>query len=199
RPYDNKQKLAARADWDLPDARRPLLVVTGGGLGARKINQAIVASADDLIDKLGLSIVHITGQADYERVAGMASKNAHYRLLPFVSDKMPELFGSADIVVSRAGATTMLELAAARASVIIVPNPLLTGGHQLKNARVYDKGRAALIVDESKLDEGDLYAAIERLVGDADLRRRIADNLAAFAKPQAAKDVAELILKAAQQ
>lgn len=198
RPYGTDQKLAARADWDLPDAKRPLLVVTGGGLGARRINQAIVGVADQLIDDLGLSIVHITGQGDYNRVSALASKNAHYRLLPFVSDKMAELFGAADIVVTRAGATTMLELAAAQASVIIVPNPLLTGGHQLKNAEVYRKGEAALIVDETRLDDGDLYMAIERLVREPALRQRLATNLAAFAKPDAAKEVAQLILGAAK-
>lgn len=198
RPYDSAEKLTARADWDLPDAQRPLLVVTGGGLGARRINQAIVSTADQLINELGLSIVHITGQGDYNRVAALATKNAHYRLLPFVSDKMAELFGAADIVVTRAGATTMLELAAAHASVIVVPNPLLTGGHQLKNAAVYRKGEAALIVDETKLDDGDLYRAIEQLVKQPALRQRLASNLATFAKPDAAKTVAELIIGAAK-
>lgn len=188
----------ARGDLGLPDASRPLVVVTGGGLGARRINQAILATAQKLIDD-GVSVIHITGQGEFAASEKLAPESVHYKLLPFVSRDMARVLGAADLVVARAGATTMLELAALGSAVIIVPNPMLTGGHQLKNAAVYQGADAAEIIDEAALVEhpSKIYDEITTLLKSAARRELLGKNLHTFARPDAALDVARLVVEAA--
>lgn len=188
----------ARGDLGLPDASRPLVVVTGGGLGARRINQATLAIAQQLLND-GVSVVHITGQAEFEASEKLAPESVHYKMLPFVSRGMARLLGAADVVVTRAGATTMLELAALGSAVIIVPNPILTGGHQLKNAAVYQGAKAAEVIDETNLADhpSELYDKITTLLKSDHHRKTLGDNLHKFARPDAALDVARLVVEAA--
>lgn len=188
----------ARGDLGLPDASRPLVVVTGGGLGARRINHAMLAIAQKLLDD-GVSVVHITGQSEFAASERLAPDSVHYKVLPFVSREMSRVLGAADIVVARAGATTMLELAALGSAVIIVPNPILTGGHQLKNAAVYQGADAAEIIDESALKEhpSELYDKITTLLKSKTRREILGKNLHTFARPDAALDVARLVVEAA--
>lgn len=199
--YSDEDRLAAKRQLELPDTTRPLLVATGGGLGARRVNDAILAIAERLVGQLGISILHITGQDDFERCRQQAHHSAHYQLRPFVAEGMAEVLGAADIVVTRAGATTMLELAALGSTVIIIPHPYLSGGHQLKNATVYQEADAALVIQEAELqvDPERLFQAVSGLIGSADSRRSLAEHLAAMAKPEAARDVAAMVMEAGRQ
>ena len=197
-PLTVDQTTVVRGDLGLPDAHRPLVVVTGGGLGARRINQAMLRLADRLIAD-GASVFHITGKGEFAACEKQAPDSVHYKLVPFVSQDMARVLGAADVVVARAGATTIQELAAISAAVVLVPNPMLTGGHQLKNAAVYASADAALIVDETTLvsDPNQLYDAISLLLSDERRRREIGKNLHQFARPDAALDVARLVVNAA--
>jgi UDP-N-acetylglucosamine--N-acetylmuramyl-(pentapeptide) pyrophosphoryl-undecaprenol N-acetylglucosamine transferase len=198
KPMGKEQIKSARGDLGLPDARRPLVVVTGGGLGARRINQAMIRIAPKLIED-GLSVVHITGKSEFASAEKYAPESVHYKLVPFISTGMAPVLGAADVVVTRAGATTMLELASLAASVIVIPNAILTGGHQLKNAAVYEEADAAVVLDETKLtkDPAQLYGAITELVNNETERERLGKNLYQFARPDAALDVARLVVEAA--
>ena len=180
----------------LHDTKKPLVVVTGGGLGARNINRAITAIAPQLLDKT--AIVHVTGSGNYQEVLAQAPEHIDYIARPFISGLAP-LFGAADVVITRAGATTTQELAAMAKPVIIVPNPFLTGGHQLKNAAVYEKANAALVIEEEELVTKPtvLRRAVEELLADAKKRAQYGLRLYAFAKPDAAVDMAALIVEAA--
>jgi len=197
-PLDGDQIREARGDIGFPDASRPLIVVTGGGLGARRVNQAMLRIAQRLVSD-GASVFHITGQNEFDACEKQAPDSVHYKLVPFVSRDMARILGSADVVVARAGATTIQELASLGAAVVLVPNPMLTGGHQLKNAAVYETADAALIVDEKTLstEPTQLYAAITLLLSDERRRRELGKNLHQFARPDAALDVARLVVDAA--
>lgn len=198
-PLGSEDMKAARTELELPDIARPLIVVTGGGLGARRLNDAFLAAGDRLCEELGVAVIHITGQNDYERAQHQAPESVHYRLLPFVAKDMARVLGAADIVVTRAGATTMLELAALRATVVIVPHPYLTGGHQLKNAAMFEEAGAAVVLQEKQLETPDmLFTAMKELVGDNDYRQRLGGRLHEFARPQAARDVATMIIEASR-
>ena len=98
--------------------------------------------------------------------------------------------------MARAGATTILELAALAKPTILIPNGRLTGGHQLKNAAVYKNAGAVEIVDESvmELNQKVLVDAIESVISDKQKSRNIAQALHGFAKPDAALEVAKMIL-----
>ena len=109
---------------------------------------------------------------------------------------MPRLLGAADIVITRAGATTILELAALAKPTILVPNAALTGGHQLKNAAVYGDAQVALVLDEDEMieDTSLLLNAVQFYLSDAKTTRAMAKRFGKFAKPHAAADMAKLIL-----
>lgn len=198
KPYTTDQQKEAKAGLGLVDIARPLVVVTGGGLGAQRINDATTRIGQQLADA-GVSVYHVTGQGQFANVSLHAPHSVHYQAVPFVAKRMYDVLGAADVVVTRAGATTLLELAALAKPVIIIPNPLLTGGHQLKNAAVYAEADAAVVLDEAALvdDPQPLYAAITELVNAPERAAQMGARLQAFAKPDAAGDVARLITKAA--
>jgi len=199
RPYPEEDKRAARTWLGFPDIERPLVVVTGGGLGARRINEAMLSIGDKLVSS-GFSVLHITGHGDFATCESKAPDSVHYKLLPFVSERMADVLGAADLVVTRAGATTLLELAALHQAVIIIPNPLLTGGHQLKNAAIYEKADAARIFDENMLSDTEaLFDTISTLLSDEAVRTSLAKAIAPFARRDAALDVAKLIVEAAHK
>lgn len=178
---------------------KPLIVVTGGGLGAERINKAVVAIAHKLLPHV--SVIHITGAKQFQQFEDKIPQDPNYKLLPFVSQGMAQLLGAADVVVTRAGATTMLELAALQKAVIVVPNAMLTGGHQLKNAKVYEKENAVIVADELQFqdDPNVLFEEIMLLISDNDLRKKMGERLGKFAKPNAARDTVELIIKTAKK
>ena len=101
-----KQKLKKKFDVD---PKRPLLVVTGGGLGAKRINDVMVEISPRLVDKT--SVVHLSGSSQYNELLDRIPSSSDYKLISFLSEGFTELIGAADIVVSRAGASSLAELA----------------------------------------------------------------------------------------
>lgn len=176
------------------NVNKPLVVVTGGGLGAGRINSAIVAIRENLLSEA--SVFLISGNQQYEEILKQTDEREGWRLQAFVHNGMAEVLAAADIVVTRAGATTLLELAALHKPTIIIPNGHLTGGHQLKNAKVYQDALAALIVSEDELDKDNQILA-RKIIGvlkSKKILKGLGDNFGKFAKPNAAKDMAKIIL-----
>ena len=99
-------------------------------------------------------------------------------------------------MVARAGATSLLELATLNKPTILIPNAKLTGGHQLKNAKVYEDANAVIILNEDKLENEPnlLVDAIKGILDSEKKAEQLSSNFAQFAKPEAAKDVADLVL-----
>lgn len=189
------QQAAAKKKWGV-DPKKPLLVITGGGLGARRLNNTTLAVLDTL-ETFG-SVILVSGAGQYEELRERIPKDTkNFQLHRFVST-MHELLGAADIVVTRAGATTILELAALEKPTILVPNAALTGGHQLKNAAVYGEAQVAIVLDEDEMVENPalLVKAVSAYTKDPKTTRSMAHRFGRFAKPHAAKDMAELILNA---
>lgn len=182
------------------DPAKPLVVVTGGGLGAVRINNAVALSLDKMLP--ATSVALIAGAAQYDELrATTPQDDPRFQLHDFVSKGMAQLLGAADIVVTRAGATTILELAALAKPTILIPNGYLTGGHQLKNAAAYAENGAVQVLDEHALDQNPslLAEAVVELLRDREGMERMAKLFHAFAKPDAAKDVADMITTAAKQ
>lgn len=194
----DKQQQKYKAELGLPDITWPVVVVTGGGLGAARINHAVTQIASDLLEAK-IAIVHVTGVSQYKKVSDVAPQHPAYIIKPFVSDGMYKVIGAADVVVTRAGATSLLEVAAMAKPTIIIPNMYLTGGHQLKNAKVYEQADAALVLDEKTLEAQphQLTTAIELLLHDKKRAGQLSETMHKFAKPNAALDVAELIVDVA--
>jgi UDP-N-acetylglucosamine--N-acetylmuramyl-(pentapeptide) pyrophosphoryl-undecaprenol N-acetylglucosamine transferase len=190
------QAAGARAHRDA--SQPPRVLILGGSQGAHAINVAMVAAAAELArQRPPLRIVHQTGERDLAFVrqeyetAGLAA-----RVEPFLDPVAPEMM-SADVVVCRAGATTLAELAASGRPAVLIPFPNATDDHQRKNAMVLATAGAAMCIDERELNGAGLAAAI---VGLADDRSRLASMSAAmrkFARPDAARHIVDRLLEIA--
>jgi UDP-N-acetylglucosamine--N-acetylmuramyl-(pentapeptide) pyrophosphoryl-undecaprenol N-acetylglucosamine transferase len=195
-PFTADERLAARKEWGI-DPTRPLVVVTGGGLGAQRINEAVAETLHELLDSA--SVVLISGTGQYDEMRALTPQNDdRYQLHAFVSSKMAELLGAADVVVTRAGATTILELAALGTPTILIPNGKLTGGHQLKNAAVYLDVKAVRVIDEPSMVENPhvLVEVVTDVLDNTTESIKMAKRFATFARPHAARDMADMILSA---
>jgi len=195
RPYTKAEQWDAKREWGInPD--KPLIVVTGGGLGARRLNNTVVSVSKKL--QKSASIILLSGVAQYDELkAKLPKNNENFQLHAFTSE-MPQLLGAADIVITRAGATTILELVALAKPTILVPNAALTGGHQIKNAAVYEDAKAAIVLVEDDMIDTPamLLKAVDELLNNPKETQAMARRFAAFAKPDAAKDMAKMILAA---
>ena len=194
-PYDKQRRIEMKRKLGF-GGHRPLIVVTGGGLGARRINVAVARNLTKLLSRCDVML--ISGEAQYDELrATTMPDTSHYQLKPFVSQGMAMIEGAADIAVSRAGATTLLELAALAKPTILIPNGYLSGGHQLKNAAVYAEKGAVLVVDENELERRPelLLDAVFNLLADPHHMDEMGEAFRRFAKPHAARDMADLVLE----
>ncbi len=192
--FSDKERQAAKEKWGI-SSKYPLVAVTGGGLGASRINDAIALSLDELMQFC--SVILVSGMWQYDELKSITPPNSdRFQLHSFISRDMASLLGAADVVVTRAGATTILELAALVKPTILVPNGRLTGGHQLKNAAVYLKENAVKVVDEALIVDNPqvLVSEIHDVLSHPEASRKMAQSFAAFARPNAARDVANMII-----
>lgn len=198
-PYDAARRAEVKRALGF-DPARPLVVVTGGGLGAKRLNMAVSRELSAL--KAITNVILISGEAQYDELRALTPQNdAQYQLHAFVASGMADMLGAADIVVARAGATTILELAGLAKPTILVPNGFLTGGHQLKNAAVYAENGAVSVIDELELEKRPdmLVDEIANLLADPSRMSAMSESFAAFAKPHAARDMAQMIVDAVKK
>ncbi len=174
------------------DAARVLIF--GGSQGAHAINVAMVEAAARLAASgIRLAITHQTGERDLDLVrtayqrAGLAA-----RVEAFIYEIDREM-KAADVVICRAGATTLAELAASGTPAILVPLPNSTDDHQRRNADVVARAGAAVALEERELTGDTLAAAMTDLVGDGERRRRMAIAARRLARPDAAQRIADRV------
>lgn len=193
RPLSDTERQVYKAKLGF-DPTKPLVVVTGGGLGAKRINDAIVKRLSSLLEVS--SVLLISGVGQYDELRAITPEDdVRFQLHAFVSTGMAGILGCADVVVARAGATTLLELAAVARPTIIVPNGNLTGGHQLKNAEVYESAGAVEVVSDREIEANPqlLIDAINVLLANPAKQQQMTKLFHAMAKPNAASDMADLI------
>jgi UDP-N-acetylglucosamine--N-acetylmuramyl-(pentapeptide) pyrophosphoryl-undecaprenol N-acetylglucosamine transferase len=174
------------------------VLIFGGSQGAHAINMAMVAAAPRLAADPGrVAITHQTGERDLERVRdGYQRAGLDARVEPFLFTMDREM-KAADLIVSRAGATTIAELAAAGRASILVPLPTAADDHQRKNAEVLAAAGAAELVEQQDLAGDRLAERILALVGDPERLARMRHAVEAFARPDAAKTIADRVLELA--
>jgi UDP-N-acetylglucosamine--N-acetylmuramyl-(pentapeptide) pyrophosphoryl-undecaprenol N-acetylglucosamine transferase len=196
-PFDTDEQQRAKHVLGLADLERPLIVVTGGGLGAESINTGVNLIAQDLIDA-GFSVYHVTGKRHYKQIMKARYDHPDYHIVEFVYKDMATVLGAADIVISRGSATFLQELAALAKPTIIVPASHL--GDQVKNAVVYEQAKAAIVLTDDEVRTGKvLFDAITTLHTNTPDSNAMAKRFFAFAKPDAAKDVANIVLETGKQ
>ncbi|MDE3155002.1 MAG: undecaprenyldiphospho-muramoylpentapeptide beta-N-acetylglucosaminyltransferase [Acidobacteriota bacterium] len=168
------------------------VLILGGSQGAHAINLAVVAAAPRLAAAgPSLALTHQTGAADLELVReGVGRAGLVARVEPFLHDMEREM-GSADLVVSRAGATTLAEITAAGRPSILVPLPTATDDHQRKNAEVLQQAGAAELLPQREMTGKVLADRVLALAADPARRRRMGRAAAGLARPDAARLIAD--------
>lgn len=198
---DDEVKRNARQELRL-DTKDKVIFVVGGGLGARSINEVIIQQSPRLLQNEYVHIFHVTGQKLFEETRSAYERTlkddlrARLHLFSFLED-IHLYSAAADIVVTRAGATNMAEFALQAKACIVVPNPLLSGGHQLLNAREIQDKHAAIIVNEPDATT-ELVGALEALLADEKRRHELEASIQLLATPHAAEAIAEKIIQVAQ-
>lgn len=182
------------------EADEQVLLVTGGSQGAEKMNELVLETLPQLIEKMG--IIHLTGRDHLEKIKkasaeliGMDDRSSKYKPYGYLDEKMGAAIMAADVVLARAGATSLAELAHLRKAAIVVPLPSAAGDHQSANARVFEVAGAVRVISQENLGHNLLLQNINDLMDSEELRETLSTNIARFDHPNAARDIANITYK----
>lgn len=178
------------------DKNKLTILSVGGSLGSRTLNNGWKENLDKLQEK-GYQLIWQTGKLDYKELSsepGISNLKSQIQIKEFIKD-METAYSAADVIVSRAGAIAISELAVAQKSVILVPFPFAAEDHQTKNAMNLVEKNAARMVKDSEMKEK-FWKTLSEVCEDENLRKEMSENLRYFAKPNAAKEIVDEILKA---
>jgi UDP-N-acetylglucosamine--N-acetylmuramyl-(pentapeptide) pyrophosphoryl-undecaprenol N-acetylglucosamine transferase len=169
------------------------VLVFGGSLGAKRVNALMLEALDQLGDlKEGMRFIHQTGKADLEEVRqGYAARGFDAEVVEFIDD-MSAAYAGADLVVCRAGATTIAELTVCKKAAILIPYPHATDNHQEVNARSLVDAGAALMFREAELTGQILASNIRTLKESPDRLKRMEKQAGLLGRPEAAKELADV-------
>jgi UDP-N-acetylglucosamine--N-acetylmuramyl-(pentapeptide) pyrophosphoryl-undecaprenol N-acetylglucosamine transferase len=187
----------ARRRFGLHD-ELPTLLVSGASSGASAINQAVAEMASDFL-RIG-QILHISGGRDLADLEAARSRLPEdratgWQIHAYLHDEMAQALGAADLAVMRSGASTLGELPAAKLPAVLVPGEY-EGWDQSPNARYLENQGAARALPQSRLSE--LQATVMNLLGDSDARLAMQDALSRLAQPEAAMNLAQLMMQMAE-
>lgn len=178
-----------------------MLLVFGGSLGARHINQAVAALKDDLLARPNLHVVHITGPKELDAVrealALTPDEERRWHLMGY-QDRMGETMAAADAIVSRAGATSLAEISARCIPALLVPFPFATEDHQTTNARAYVDAGCAMMIPDAEVEGSAFAEALASLIDDAAVREAQVAAARAQKTVQAAALLADVVEAAAK-
>ncbi len=191
------QSQGARARFGLEEQRKTLLVF-GGSRGAQRINEAVVQGLSEVAGATWLQILHVAGKMDFERVRrethalDLGNSGLIYRCVPYI-DEMGAAYAASDLVVSRAGATTIAEVTALGIASILVPYPHATANHQAENARFVEQSGGARVIRDEDLDGATLFENALRILGDQGVLDSMRANATAIGNRDAAAQLAEMV------
>jgi UDP-N-acetylglucosamine--N-acetylmuramyl-(pentapeptide) pyrophosphoryl-undecaprenol N-acetylglucosamine transferase len=176
-----------------------LLLVFGGSQGARHINEAVVRHAPQLMRLPGLTVLQLTGPREFARVEAALAQEfggsipEAWQLMDYCN-RMPEALAAADLVLCRAGASSLAEVSAAGRPALLVPYPYATADHQRKNAESLVAAGAAHMLLDAELDSPQLLETLLTLIDDGEARSRMLEAATQQRNAGAARRVAELLV-----
>jgi len=189
----------ARRHFDL-DTERKTVAVVGGSQGAASLNRAVLEAIPMWKDRSDLQLIHSVGRDKYQEFKAEAAKVVSgelvYRAMEFV-ERMDLLYQAADLVVCRAGASTIAELAAAGCAAVLIPYPYATAAHQDANAGVLADEGAAVVIKDQDLDGHRLKEEVDGLLADEDGLASMQEAALRVGKPDAATRLAEVVISLA--
>lgn len=177
-----------------PREAKLTVLITGGSQGSRTLNEAARGSWSYFAEAgLPVRLIHQTGSAHYEGLARkFAESGMEGQVLSFIED-MPAAFSRADLVICRAGAGTIAELAAAGKPSVLVPLPHAADQHQLRNAEAFVQAGAARLVLDAQMDGGRLFEEVGKLNSQPAVLKRMGEQARKFAHPDAARRAAQAL------
>ncbi|MBM3261644.1 UDP-N-acetylglucosamine--N-acetylmuramyl-(pentapeptide) pyrophosphoryl-undecaprenol N-acetylglucosamine transferase [Candidatus Kaiserbacteria bacterium] len=183
------------------DPSVPTILIMGGSQGARAINEVVLDALPELVPKY--NIIHQTGRDNLEEVAGIASvvlkdsphieRYRAFGLLNTIAQRMAA--GLTSLVIARAGSGSIFEIAAWGIPAILVPIPIDVSHDQTDNAFSYARAGGCLVIEQHNLKPHLLLAEIERIMGDPRKREAMSEAAKAFARPNAAKKIAQILIE----
>ena len=179
------------------DPKRPMLLVTGGSQGASGLNDLVISALPLLAKRAPeLQLFHLTGPTDEQKVKrACATNNIKAVIHPFFSE-MHLALGAASMAISRAGASSLAELAAMEVPAVLVPFPAATDNHQYYNALALERTGAACLMEQKQATSESLAVKIVELLRSEDLRGKMRVALQGWQAPRAAEQIADSILRA---
>ena len=168
------------------DAKKRTLLVMGGSQGAQKVNELVAAGSEGT----DWQVLHLAGQADYERVKEQVGDREGYKVLAFC-DQMPSAYAASDFCVARSGASSLTELSRVGLPALLVPYPFAADDHQTANAEVYEEVNAAVLKQQDELSEKVIREMLESL--DDEIIETMSAAMKSLAVPDAAAQIANVI------
>jgi len=193
-------KAEARKNQGIEGKYNKLILSLGGSMGAERINLEVLEMMETYTSKNpDILHIHCTGTLEYEDTKRMLeekglNKYPNLKLMEYIYD-MPEKMAAADIVINRAGAMTLAEIAVLGKASVLIPSPNVTNNHQYKNAHVLEKAGAAVLIEEKDLFGGALTKAVKEIAENDEKRRSMEKNVSSFAVMDAADRIYEYIME----
>jgi len=174
---------------------KPVVFFFGGSKGARSINRAVLRFLPELLQKS--NVIHMTGKLDWDEVQENSKKInpqliANYRMFPYLHEEMRDALSAADLVISRAGASTLGEFPLFGLPAILIPYPY-AWRYQKVNAQYLVDQNAAILIDDEDLEQK-LFNQIDSLLNDNEKITNMKSAMKKLSTPEAAKKIGELIL-----
>ena len=177
------------------DRQRLNILIVGGSQGAHPINEAVIDTVKYLSSKERISIVHQTGSADEARVAEAYTAQGIDSTVRSFFDDMDQRYQQADLIICRAGATTVAEVTAIGKGLIFIPFPQAADNHQVLNARALEAEGAAEVIEQKDLTPELLASRIDWYAENRAKLDRMAQNAKRFGKPDAAREIVDDMYK----
>ncbi|MEA5152260.1 MAG: undecaprenyldiphospho-muramoylpentapeptide beta-N-acetylglucosaminyltransferase [Oscillospiraceae bacterium] len=190
---------SAKAELGLP-LDKPLVVSVWGSLGAAHMNDVIVDMIPQMCRERDFRLIHAAGGMYYKRVterlrdSGVDCAQCGADVREYIYD-MPRVMAAADLILCRAGASTLSELTYMGKPVILVPSPNVTNNHQEKNARVLERAGGAKVLLEGGFDARSLLAEVKSLLADSASLEKMSEAMASLAVPEATDRICDIILE----
>ncbi|MBC8325862.1 MAG: UDP-N-acetylglucosamine--N-acetylmuramyl-(pentapeptide) pyrophosphoryl-undecaprenol N-acetylglucosamine transferase [Verrucomicrobia subdivision 3 bacterium] len=173
-----------------PTIAEPLLLITGGSQGARAINQLVTARK--LTD---LPILHLCGPDDLASVKTAYAKHSPHAEVHAFCEDMPLALARASLVISRAGASSLAEFAAARVPVVLIPLPNAADDHQRANSQVAEQGGGAIVLEQNEITPELLSERVQELMNDSSRLHKMSEAIGKLDAPDAARQISSRILE----
>lgn len=193
----------AREFFNFTESKSVILVL-GGSQGSKTINEAVIKILPKLLDRY--QVIHQTGKSDYKNAIDLAGRlgikagREGYFAVEFLNqDEIKNAYALADLVVSRAGASSISEIAACKKSSILIPLKNSANDHQRMNAYEIAKVGGTLVLEESNLGENFLMGKIEKILESEELRKSMQERIFSFYHPRAAENIANGVIELANK